>query len=75
MYNATFSVLTRATTDPADKSLLLMPFKPTNYMQSASINWFLIHGPPFSALEKGVMNTFSTLSTKTNYFLTLPYVQ
>lgn len=50
LYNATFTVTTRAKTNITDYSLLLMPFKESNYLKVASLTWFLIQGPPFSQL-------------------------
>lgn len=52
-----------------------MPFKATNYLQSASLTWFLIKGPPYNNLETGIMNSFAKLSVKTNNLLAKPYVQ
>lgn len=75
LYNATFTVTTEAQPNATDYSLILMPFKPSCYLQTASLSWFLIQGPPFSSLEINLMTSFSTLSSKTNNFLTLPYVQ
>jgi hypothetical protein len=28
----------------------MMPFKTTNYLKTASLDWFLIQGPPYSQL-------------------------
>lgn len=50
LYNATFTVTTKAQDNNTDYSLILMPFKTTNYLKTASLSWFLIQGPPFSAL-------------------------
>jgi hypothetical protein len=75
LYNATFTVLTETQPTTIDYSTSLMPFKETNYLKSASLTWFLIKGPPFSTLEVGIMTSLSTLSTKTNWILTSPYVQ
>lgn len=75
LYNATFTVTTKAEPSVPDKSLQSMPFKSTVYLKSAALTWFLIKGPPFTDLEMGIMTSFSTLSTKTNNVLTLPYVQ
>jgi hypothetical protein len=75
LYNATFTVTTESQPATLDTSVQLMPFKVTNYLMTASLTWFLIKGPPFTSLEIGIMNSFSTLSTKTNNFLTTPYVQ
>jgi hypothetical protein len=50
LYNATFTVTTEAQPNATDYSLGEMPFNPTNYLQTASLNWFLILGPPFSSL-------------------------
>jgi len=75
LYNATFTVTTEAQPNATDYSSLGMPFKTTNYLQTASLNWFLIQGPPFSGLEENIMTSLATLSQKTNNFLDLPYVQ
>lgn len=75
LYNATFTVTTETQPATLDTSLQLMPFKASNYQKSSSLTWFLIKGPPFSSLETGIMTSFSTLSTKTNNFLTKPYLQ
>lgn len=75
LYNATFTVTTRSTADPNDQSIQLMPFHPANYAKSAALTWFLLKGPPFSPLEENVIQSFSTLSTKTNNFLASPYLQ
>ena len=48
LYNATFTVTTRAQTNTTDYSLIMMPFKTTNYLKTASLSWFLIQGPPYS---------------------------
>lgn len=50
LYNATFTVTTRAQTNVTDYSLILLPFKPSNYLKTASLTWFLIQGPPFSPI-------------------------
>ena len=50
LYNATFTVLTEAAPNATDYSLLFMPFKPSCYLQTASLSWFLIQGPPFNSL-------------------------
>ncbi len=50
LYNATFTVTTRAQTNVTDYSVNLMPFKKSNYLKTASLTWFLIKGPPFSQL-------------------------
>jgi hypothetical protein len=75
LYNATFTVTTRAATNVTDYSALGMPFKPVNYLQTASVKWFLIQGPPLSAFETNLMTSFATLSQKTNDFLAQPYIQ
>ena len=75
LYNATFTVTTVEQPVAQDYSIGQMPFKITNYLKTASLPWFLIKGPPFNTLEIGIMNSLSKLSTKTNNFLTKPYVQ
>jgi hypothetical protein len=75
LYNATFTVTSREETNTTDYSGKSLPFKASNYLKSQSLSWFLIKGAPFSELEENVMNTFSTLSTKTNNLLTQPYIQ
>lgn len=75
LYNATFTVTTKAQPNVTDYSAIGMPFKTTNYLKTANLSWFLIKGPPFSALEENVMTSLATLSQKTNDFLDLPYVQ
>jgi hypothetical protein len=50
LYNATFIVTTESQPAIIDLSTSFMPFKPVNYQMTASLNWFLIHGPPFSSL-------------------------
>ena len=75
MYNATFIVTTNTQNNYTNYSIALLPFKKTNYGKSASLNWFLIKGPPFSTLEENVMESFSRLATKTNDFLASPYIQ
>jgi hypothetical protein len=52
-----------------------MPFKTSNYLKTAALTWFLIKGPPFNALETGIMNSFAKLSSNMNTFLTKPFVQ
>ena len=74
LYNATFTATTKASTN-TDFSAFGMPFKPPTYLQTASLVWFLIQGPPFSAFEANIMNSFATLSQKTNDILAKPYVQ
>lgn len=76
LYNATFTVTTRSTRNTTiDYSIDNMPFMDSNYQKTASLSWFLIKGPPFSKLEENIMESFATLSSKTNDFLDLPYVQ
>lgn len=76
LYNATFTVTTRSTSNiTSDQSTASMPFKSSNYAKSASLTWFLIKGPPLSALEENIIQSFATLSAKTNDFLATPYVQ
>lgn len=50
LYNATFTVTTKAEPTPKDESLLKIPFKSSTYQKTASLTWFLIKGPPFSSL-------------------------
>ena len=50
LYNATFTVTTKIQPTPVDYSSSYMPFKPTDYQMTTSLNWFLINGPPFSPL-------------------------
>ncbi len=50
LYNATFTVTTKAQDNTTDYSLIMMPFKSTTYLKSASLSWFLIQGPPYSAV-------------------------
>lgn len=50
LYNATFTVTTKAEPSPIDVSLSGFPFKTSNYLKTASTTWFLIKGPPFSGL-------------------------
>ncbi len=50
LYNATFTVTTKAQDNTTDYSLIMMPFKTTNYLKTASLDWFLIQGPPYSQL-------------------------
>ena len=73
LYNITFTVTSRTLNN--DVSKLLYPFKNTSYGVSDSQSWFLIKGPEYSPLEENVMSSVSALSTKTNNFLALPYVQ
>jgi len=75
LYNATFTVTTRPQTNTTDYSLIMMPFKTTNYLKSASLSWFLIQGPPYSAIEVNIMTSAAALSQKTLNFLDLPGVQ
>jgi hypothetical protein len=75
LYNATFTVRTRAEGGVLDYAENGYPFKLTNYGVSAELSWFLIKGPPFSSLETNIMTSFNTLSTKTNKFLANPYIQ
>ncbi len=75
LYNATFTVTTKADPGTPEYSLAGMPFKTSNYLKTAALTWFLIKGPPFSKLETGIMNSLAKLSTKTNNFLAAPYVQ
>ena len=74
LYNATFTATTKTSTN-TDFSAFGMPFRPAPYLQTASLVWFLIQGPPFSAFEANIMNSFATLSQKTNDILAKPYVQ
>ena len=50
LYNATFTVTTEPQPPTLDTSIALNPFETSNYLQSASLTWFLIKGPPFSNL-------------------------
>ena len=50
LYNATFTVTTKADPGTPEYSLAGMPLKTSNYLKNASLTWFLIKGPPFSTL-------------------------
>lgn len=75
MYNASFIVTTQAQPTPIQYSLSGMPFKVENYLKIAQTSWFLIKGPPFTDLEKGIMTSLATLSTSTNNMLSSSYAQ
>lgn len=50
LYNATFTVQTKAEPATPEYSLQKLPFKSVVYGKSAKLTWFLIKGPPFNNL-------------------------
>ena len=48
LYNATFTVTTKALGAVEDFSALGYPFSNTTYQATSSLTWFVIKGPPFS---------------------------
>ena len=75
LYNATITVTTQAEPSPVHYSAAGFPFRSSMYGKSASLNWFLIYGPPYSDLEEGIMTSFASLSQEINNVTTLPYLQ
>ena len=62
LYNETVTVTTKEPTSDIDTSASLISFKTTNYLKTATNNWFLLNPPGLSDMETSIINGLGSVN-------------